>query len=38
MTNTYTQIHIHAVFGVQNRQSLIKTAWKDEGIRCFFIQ
>jgi len=30
MANTYTQIHVHAVFGVQNRFSLIKDAWKDE--------
>ena len=30
MANTFTQIHIHAVFAVQNRQSLIKALWKDE--------
>ncbi|MFO8148516.1 MAG: IS200/IS605 family transposase [Gillisia sp.] len=30
MANTYTQIHIQAVFVVQNRQSLIKNEWKDE--------
>jgi putative transposase len=30
MANTYTQIHIQAVFAVQNRQSLIKDHWKDE--------
>jgi len=30
MPNTYTQIHIHAVFAVQNRQSLISPKWKDE--------
>ncbi len=30
MANTYTQIHIQAVFAVQNRQSLIKAEWKDE--------
>jgi REP element-mobilizing transposase RayT len=30
MANTYTQIHIQAVFAVQNRQSLIKNDWKDE--------
>jgi REP element-mobilizing transposase RayT len=30
MANTYTQIHIHAIFGVQNRLSLIKDEWKDE--------
>jgi REP element-mobilizing transposase RayT len=30
MANTYTQIHIQAVFAVQNRQSLINSQWKDE--------
>ncbi|MGM5469885.1 IS200/IS605 family transposase [Flavobacteriaceae bacterium LMO-SS05] len=30
MANTYTQIHIQAVFAVQGRQSLIKNEWKDE--------
>lgn len=30
MANTYTQIHIHAMFAVQNRQSLIQAAWKNE--------
>ncbi len=30
MVNTYTQIHIQAVFAVQNRQSLINPKWKDE--------
>jgi len=30
MANTYTQIHIHAVFAVQNRTSLIANGWKDE--------
>ena len=30
MANTYTQIHIHAVFAVQNRLSLIQDHWKDE--------
>lgn len=30
MPNTYTQIHIQTVFAVQNRQSLISKAWKDE--------
>jgi putative transposase len=29
MTNTYTQIHIHAVFAVKNRISLISPAWKE---------
>lgn len=27
MANTYTQIHIHAIFAVQNRQSLISNDW-----------
>ena len=30
MANTYTQIHIHAVFAVQNRLSLIQQQWQDE--------
>src|SRR5690349_4500581 len=30
MPNTYTQIHIHAVFTVQNRESLIAKEWKIE--------
>jgi putative transposase len=30
MANTYTQIHIQAVFVVQNRESLIHTHWKSE--------
>ena len=30
MSNTYTQIHIHAVFTVQNRISLISETWKKE--------
>jgi REP element-mobilizing transposase RayT len=30
MANTYTQIHIHAIFAVQNRVSLIADTWKDE--------
>jgi len=29
MANTYTQIHIHAVFTVKNRSSLIKKEWQD---------
>ena len=29
MSNTYTQIHIHLIFAVQNRESQIKTEWKD---------
>ena len=29
MANTYTQIHIHTVFAVQNRASLIKKDWQD---------
>ena len=28
MANTYTQIHIHVVFAVQNRTSLIKEEWE----------
>ena len=30
MPNTYTQIHIHAVFAVQNRECIIRDSWKDE--------
>ncbi len=30
MANTYTQIHLHLVFAVKGRQSLIHKAWKDE--------
>ena len=30
MSNTYTQIHIHAVFAVQNRLSLIHKPWQEE--------
>jgi putative transposase len=30
MANTNIQIHIHTVFSVQNRESLIKDEWKDE--------
>jgi REP element-mobilizing transposase RayT len=30
MANTYTQIHIHAVFVVQNRLSLIKKEWQEK--------
>lgn len=30
MANTYTQIHIQTVFAVKNRQSLIKSEWKDD--------
>lgn len=30
MANTYTQIHIQAVFAVHNRKSLINPKWKDE--------
>jgi len=29
MPNTYTQIHIHVVFAVQNRISLIQKEWRD---------
>lgn len=30
MANTYTQIHIQAVFAVQNRNALINVTWEDE--------
>ncbi len=30
MANTYTQIHIQAVFAVQNRKSLIDKKWENE--------
>ena len=30
MPNTYTQIHIHFVFAVKYRDSVIQTSWKDE--------
>ena len=30
MANTYTQIHIQAVFVVQNRDCIILKSWKDE--------
>lgn len=30
MSNTYTQIHIQAVFTVQNRECVIAKEWKDE--------
>ena len=30
MTNTYTQIHIHAIFAVQKRIGLIQNEWRDE--------
>ncbi|MBK7308479.1 MAG: transposase [Chitinophagaceae bacterium] len=26
---TYTQIHLHLIFAVQNRRSLIQNSWKD---------
>jgi len=29
MSNTYTQIHIQAVFAVQNRESLISKTWRE---------
>ena len=29
MAGTYTQIHLHLVFAVQNRLSLIHSSWKD---------
>jgi REP element-mobilizing transposase RayT len=30
MANTFTQIHIHVVFAVQNRMSLIQKAWQEQ--------
>jgi len=30
MANTYTQIHIQAIFAVQNRDCIISNSWKDE--------
>ena len=30
MANTYTQIHIQAVFAVQSRDCIIRRGWKDE--------
>jgi len=30
MANTYTQIHIHIVFTVQNKDCIISKQWKDE--------
>jgi hypothetical protein len=30
MANTYTQIHIQAIFAVQNRFSLIQKEWQEE--------
>ena len=30
MANTYTQIHIHAVFSVQNRSCIIPSSWENE--------
>ncbi|MEK7274074.1 MAG: transposase [Candidatus Desantisbacteria bacterium] len=30
MANTYTQIHIQAIFAVQNRDCIIDNLWKDE--------
>jgi len=30
MANTYTQLHIHVVFSVQNRVSLISPKWQEE--------
>ena len=29
MANSYTQIHIHAVFAVQNRMSIISDKWEE---------
>jgi REP element-mobilizing transposase RayT len=30
MANTYTQIHVQAVFAVQNRDCIVQPIWKDE--------
>lgn len=30
MANTYTQLHIHIVFAVQNRKSLIRPEWAND--------
>lgn len=30
MSNTYTEIHIHAIFAVRKRKGLIQQEWKDE--------
>ena len=30
MANTYTQIHIHAIFAVRNRNGLIQNEWRAE--------
>lgn len=30
MANTYAQIHIQAVFSVQDRNCIIRKIWKDE--------
>lgn len=30
MANTYTQIHLHIIFAVKYRDSVIQTSWKDE--------
>ena len=30
MANTFTQIHIHVVFAVQNRVSLIQKTWQEQ--------
>ena len=29
MANTYTQVHIHAIFAVQNRMSLVSETWEE---------
>ena len=33
MSNTYTQIHIQAIFAVQNRDCVIGNSWKNELIK-----
>ena len=38
MANTYTQIHIQSVFSVQNRDCIIKKAWKAELIKSIILR
>ena len=37
MANTYTQIHIQAVFTVQNKSCIIHSGWKEELLQQFGI-
>jgi putative transposase len=34
MANTYTQLYIHLVFAIKNRDALIKKKWKDDLEKC----